>query len=99
MVTNMVKKRNPVKLILIIFSVLVLAGIIVFTVGKSFAFFNYKKEGEVVNVVTFNGLSVNIKNSSSEALNLTNAYPEYDFDGMNRNPIEFTITNHSKKPI
>lgn len=95
----MVKKRNPVKLILIIFSVLVLAGIIVFTVGKSFAFFNYKKEGEVVNVVTFNGLSVNIKNSSSEALNLTNAYPEYDFDGMNRNPIEFTITNHSKKPI
>ena len=26
-------------------------------------------------------------------------YGGYDFDGMNRNPIEFTITNHSKKPI
>ena len=99
MVTNMVKKKNPVKIISIVLSVLILTGIIVFVVGKSFAFFNYKKEGETINVVTFNGLSVNINNSSENNLNLTNAYPMYDDEGMEQESLSFTITNHSKKAI
>ena len=95
----MVKKKNPVKYIVVILCVLALAGIVLFTFGKSFAFFNYQKNGETLNVVTFTGITVNINNSSDEALNLNNAYPMYDMDGMNQDSLDLTLTNTSRKTL
>ena len=88
-----------VKSIITALSMVLVCTLVVVFVGQSFAFFNYEKGGETLNVVTFNGLSVEIENESTDAFNLTGAYPEYDFEGMNRTPLEFTITSHSGRTI
>ena len=90
----MKKTRN----IIIVLSIVVICTLLVVFVGKSFAFFRYEKHGDTVNVITFNGLSVNV-NSYNDAFNLTNARPEYDFDGMKRDSLDFTITNHSGNTV
>ena len=95
----MVKKYANLKIIGLILAVLVLMILIVFLVGRSFGFFQYMKKGEVINVVAINGLSVNIDNTTDQALNLEDAYPMYDSEGLENDPFTFTITNTSKKSI
>lgn len=95
----MVKKHGKLKLIILVASVLVLMLLIVFLVGKTFAFFQYAKKGDVVNVITISGLNVNVDESTTSALNITDAYPQYDGDGLNNNPFTFTVTNATSKNI
>ena len=95
----MVKKHSKLKMVVLIVTVLVLMALIVFLVGRSFGFFQYMKKGEVVNVVAINGLDITIDNETDDALNLTDAYPEYDSDGLQNDPFTFTINNTSSKPI
>ena len=95
----MVRKKLTVKNISLIIVVLMLMALIVFMVGKAFGFFNYAKEGSVVNTVTIKGLSINVNNETDEALNITNAYPVYDSEGMENDPFIFTITNNSSHDI
>lgn len=95
----MVKKHGKLKLIILVLSVLVLMLLIVFLVGKTFAFFQYAKKGDTVNVITIRGLAVTVDPSTEEALNLVNVYPEYDSDGLKSDPFIFTVTNTSSSNI
>ena len=95
----MVKKHSKLKMVVLIVTVLVLMALIVFLVGRSFGFFQYMKKGEVVNVVAINGLDITIDNETDDALNLTDAYPMYDSEGLQNAPFTFTINNTSSKPI
>lgn len=95
----MVKKHGKLKLIILVLSVLVLMLLIVFLVGKTFAFFQYAKQGETVNVITIRGLAVTVDPSTEEALNLVNVYPKYDSDGLKSDPFVFTVTNTSSSNI
>lgn len=95
----MVKKNALIKNISLILGTLLLMGLIVFLVGRAFGFFQYAKHGEVVNFVTIKGLDVDIINDSDEALNLTNAYPMYDDDGLNQTPFVFELSNNSSKAL
>ena len=95
----MVKKNEKLRKVAFIVSILAVVSISVFLIGKSFAFFNYRKNGETVNVVTFKGLNVNILNSSDNALNLSGAYPIYDAFGLDGTPFEFEISNVSSQNI
>ncbi len=95
----MVKKHAKLRMICLVLVVLVLMALIFFLVGRSFGFFQYAKKGEVVNVVTINGLSVSIDNATDNSLNLTDAYPMYDSQGLESAPFTLTITNTSSKVI
>lgn len=99
MVISMVKKHSKLKLALLITSVLVLMMLIVFLVGRSFGFFQYAKKGDVVNIISIKGLVVSVDNTTDNALNLTNVYPEYDADGLKHDPFIFTITNATGNPV
>lgn len=74
---------------------MIIAIVIVLIIGNSFGFFQYAKEGEVVNFITIKGITVEILNKEADALNLTNAYPMYDEEGMKQIPFTFTFTNNS----
>ena len=95
----MVKKNALAKNIALIFGVLVLMVAIVFLVGRSFGFFNYAKKGQVLNVVTINGIEVNVLNNSNNALNLENMYPMYDSEGMELDSFDFSIKNTAGKSL
>lgn len=95
----MVKKHNKLRMTALVFIVLILMGSIFFLVGKSFGFFQYMKKGDVINVVTISGIDIEIDNTTDNALNLTNAYPVYDSEGLNTDPFVFTIVNSTKKNL
>lgn len=94
----MVRKNIIPKNIILVITVILLMLLIIFIVGRSYGFFTYVKKGEVVNVITINGISVNITNDDN-ALNLEEAEPLYDEDGMKLKAFTFTITNTSSRPL
>jgi len=81
------------------FLVVLLMALIVFLVGRSFGFFKYVKEGEVVNIITINGIEVEIINKEADSLNLSNAYPMDDSEGLALTPFEFTMTNTASQSL
>ena len=87
------------KKILLIIGVVILLLLTVFLVGRSFGFFTYIKEGEVVNIITIKGINIEILNPDDDALNLTNAYPMHDEQGLELTPFEFTMTNTASKAL
>ena len=89
------KKRY---IILGIITVLLMV-LIVFLVGRSFGFFKYTKKGDVTNVITISGIKVDIENPENDALNLENAYPMNDEEGLALTPFVFTMTNTSNKVL
>lgn len=89
------KKRS----ILLIITVIALMLIIIFFVGRSFGFFQYIKKGENVNIITINGIVTQVINSENDALNLENAYPITDSEGLSLDPFEFLMTNTSSRDI
>ena len=74
-------------------------ALVIFLVGRSFGFFQYTKKGDVINYISINGLNISIDSTTDNALNITDAYPQYDSDGLQNDPFTFTITNTSKKAI
>ena len=95
----MVEKKLTIKNISLVIVVLILMVLIVFMVGKTFGFFSYAKEGAVVNSITIRGLTVNIDSETDDALNIVNAYPMYDSQGMENEAFIFTVTNNSSHGI
>ena len=95
----MVEKKLTIKNISLVIVVLILMVLIVFMVGKAFGFFSYAKEGSVVNSITIRGLTVDIDSESDDALNIVNAYPMYDSQGMENEAFIFTVTNNSSHGI
>ncbi len=87
------KKKNVG---ILIFLLLLVIGIL--AIGSAFAFFAYVREGEIVNIITINGLDVKII-SGEEAINLDNAYPISDEDGLEGTPFVFQVTNNTNKTI
>lgn len=90
--------KNRQKLLLIIGIILVVL-IIIFFVGNSFGFFRYLKKGDIVNVITIGGIDVEVIDQDSDALNLENAYPISDDDGLKLTPFEFKMTNSSNQAL
>lgn len=90
--------KNKQKLLLVI-SIILVVLVIIFFIGNSFGFFRYLKKGEIVNVITINGISVEIINKDDDALNLENAYPVSDDEGLNLTPFVFKMTNNSSADI
>ncbi len=91
--------KNRKKWIGIAIFMIVLIVIIVFIVGRSFGFFRYIREGEIVNIIKINGIEVDILNKDKDALNLTNKYPVYDEEGLTYTPFEFTVTNTTSRDL
>lgn len=91
--------KNKKKYIIIGFIVVLLMTLIVFLVGRSFGFFKYVKEGEIVNIITINGIEVEIINKEADSLNLSNAYPMTDSEGLTLTPFEFTMKNTASKSL
>ena len=85
--------NRKTKIIIITVSIIILATILLLVVGNSFGFFKYLKKGDIVNVITIKGIDVKILNNEDDALNLENAYPIIDSEGMLSTPFEFTMTN------
>ena len=84
--------------IIIVAIVLLLTVGIIYGVGRSFGFFKYIKKGEIVNIITIGNISdgnikIEVLNTGNNALNLENAYPVYDSEGLESTPFEFTVTN------
>lgn len=67
--------------------------------GASYSFFQYIKQGEVINVITINGIEVEILNEEENNLSLEKTYPISDSEALNSSPFEFTITNSSSHDI
>lgn len=93
--------KDKKRYFLIGFVVVILMILIVFFVGRSFGFFKYIKEGETVNVITINGIKVDIldEEAANVALNLENAYPMSDSEGLAQTPFEFKMTNTSSRSL
>ncbi len=77
--------------------IIIMSGIIVFMlvayIGFSYALFTKSKEQEGINqITTYNCLNISI--NGEEELNLTNAYPIKDEEGVLQTPYTFTITNN-----
>ena len=87
------------KKLLFIILIVVLMCSIVFLIGRSFGFFKYIKKGETVNVITINGIETEILNPENDALNLENAYPMTDREGLALTPFEFRMTNTSNRSL
>lgn len=94
----MIRKKNNIKTIIIVIAVLILMGLIIFFVGRSYGFFQYVKKGETTNVVSIKGIRINVIEDDN-ALNLENAEPLYDKDGMELKAFTFSITNTSSRAL
>lgn len=91
--------NQKVKRVLIVLILVILVGVIIFFVGKSFGFFQYVRKGETVNIIAINGIDVEILNKDKNNLNLENAYPMYESEGLAQTPFEFTMTNTSSRAL
>ncbi len=87
------------RLIFLIIAIIMLIAVVVFLVGRSFGFFSYAKEGETVNIISIKGIEIKILDSEADALNLQNAYPMTDSEGLSQIPFQFMMTNTSSRKI
>jgi len=91
--------KQKKKTILLVVITIILMLLIVFVVGRSFGFFKYNKEGEKINLITINGIEVEIIDPENDSLNLENAYPVDDNEAMSYEPFVFTMTNTSSRAL
>jgi len=91
--------KQKKKTILLVVITIILMLLIIFLVGRSFGFFKYNKEGEKINIITIKGIEVEIINPEIDSLNLENAYPVDDTEGMTYEPFVFTMTNTSNRNL
>ena len=82
------------KIIILTISLIGITGIIV---GVSLAFFSVGGSQETANTFTSGCLSISLTNEST-AINLTNAYPITDIEGLEGTSYDFTITNNCDSP-
>ncbi len=82
----MMKKR----VLILVVSLVVITGIII---GVSYAFFSVGGSQEQANTFTSGCLSISLTNEST-AINLENAYPVTDVEGLEGTSYDFTITNN-----
>ena len=94
----MIKNKINSKTVIIVIVTLILMGLIIFFVGRSYGFFQYVKKGETTNVVSIKGIRINVIEDDN-ALNLENAEPLYDKDSMELKAFKFSMTNTSSRPI
>ena len=78
------------KIIILTISLIGITGIIV---GVSLAFFSVGGSQEQANTFTSGCLSISLTNEST-AINLENAYPITDIEGLETTSYDFTITNN-----
>lgn len=91
--------KNKKKTILLVISVILLMILIIFLVGRSFGFFQYIKKGENINLITISGIETKILSTDDNVLNLENAYPISDSDGLSLTPFIFSMTNTSSRNL
>ena len=91
--------KNKKKTILLVISVILLMILIIFLVGRSFGFFQYIKKGEKINLITISGIETKILSTDDNVLNLENAYPISDSDGLSLTPFVFSMTNTSSRNL
>ena len=91
--------KNKKKTILLVISVILLMILIIFLVGRSFGFFQYIKKGENINLITISGIETKILSTDDNVLNLENAYPISDSDGLSLTPFVFSMTNTSSRNL
>ena len=82
----MMKKR----VLILVVSLVVITGIII---GVSYAFFSVGGSQETANTFTSGCLSISLTDES-DSINLTNAYPVTDIEGLEGTSYDFTITNN-----
>ena len=90
----MKRMKKSTKIILIVgIVVLVILGVI----GVTYAFFSTGGSQETANTFTSGCLSISLTNEST-AINLENAYPVTDVEGLEGTSYDFTITNNCDSP-
>ena len=77
----------------VVLGILIVLLLVLFFVGKSLGIFKYEKHGDTRSVVSVSGLKVTILDNTEDNLDLLNAYPMPDSEGLLRSPIVFNIEN------
>ncbi len=86
METNTSKTKIAAMFVALIFLVSLL-------VGLSLAIFQYAKLGNEENKMTTGTLIMEVDDTGADEINITDAYPMDDEDGMNQTPYIFTVRN------
>ncbi len=105
MITSLDELLNEVLLIVkgvimkkrVLILVVSLIGITGIIVGVSLAFFSVGGSQETANTFTSGCLSISLTDES-DSINLTNAYPVTDVEGLEGTSYDFTITNNCDSP-
>ena len=75
---------------------LLLLGIVLVTVGTTYAFFTYSKDGtKTVTLSSSNAVKLHYQEDSLKKINLTNAFAMDDDTGKQQEYFEFTITSET----
>ena len=87
----------------LILSILMILALVMITIGVTYAFFNYQKEGETVNSLRTGRIIFNSTNDTGTVFRIENALPTIDADGSidDEHVFDFTITaiNSGSQPI
>ena len=78
------------RVLILVVSLIGITGIII---GVSYAFFSVGGSQETANTFTSGCLSISLT-AESDSINLTNAYPITDVEGLEGTSYDFTITNN-----
>lgn len=74
-------------------TVVTLIFLVALVVGLTYALFQYNKLGDTDNQMTTGTLVMEIDDQNATAIQLANAYPVTDADGLAQTPYTFTIRN------
>ena len=89
----MEKKHRKLINISIALGIFVIVPLFIYCLGTSFGLFKYEKHGDTRSVVSVSGLKVTVLDNTEDNLDLLNAYPMPDSEGLLRSPIVFNIEN------
>ena len=88
-----IKKKNILRMSLLIVGLLVLIG------GISYAAYNWVYTGGTANTISTTGIDLKFLESNTEIINITNALPMYDDEGMNEPSFDFVVTSTTTRDV
>ena len=88
-----IKKKNILKMSLLIVGLLILIG------GTSYAAYNWVFTGSLANTISTTGIELKFLESNTEIINITNALPMYDDEGINEPSFDFAVTSKTTRDV
>lgn len=86
-------KKNVLRMCLLI------VGLIVLITGTSLAAYNWVFTGGTANTISTTGIELKFLESNTEIINITNALPMYDDEGINEPSFDFAVTSKTTRDV